>query len=316
MSSDSTNIGDAARSEAILCLVGAAKTKFFVHRALLKHRNADPLCPIEMKSEKDPASPVRIEYVDAETFARYIEYLYTGEYTAAEPRSRIHSYSNSASESDTEVLTPSALSDASFDNFAEKASLHTEKSSFGETMIPPEKTAEQSKQPKEQTAQSAWKFPWKRQAPSLRQQAWESFVAKLPSGPQASSKPAMCMNDLHQDFHEDYTEVFLSHAKLYIFAAMWSAESLRKLSLRRLHESLVHFTPCSVCVGDVAILLRHVHHDTDSLCNIAELKAVVIDYVACHVEKLAQNSIFQQTMQDSNEAAVDLIQSLLRRLDT
>ncbi|KAM3422068.1 hypothetical protein BST61_g2444 [Cercospora zeina] len=98
MSSDHTKIVNAARSEAILCLVGVAKTRFFVHRALLNSEDGGPSCPIKVISDRESSLPVRIKYVDAGTLSPYIEYLYTGDHTAAESNSRLSSYACSASE--------------------------------------------------------------------------------------------------------------------------------------------------------------------------------------------------------------------------
>ncbi|OBT70605.1 hypothetical protein VF21_10358, partial [Pseudogymnoascus sp. 05NY08] len=56
---------------------------------------------------------------------------------------------------------------------------------------------------------------------------------------------------------EDYTSVFLGHARLYVFADKWGIEDLRSLSLHKLHQTLRTFTLYSARLGDVVELIRY-----------------------------------------------------------
>lgn len=84
------------------------------------------------------------------------------------------------------------------------------------------------------------------------QQRWADFSAmEYPTGLQEDIAEARANHEVC----EDYTEVFLSHAQMYVFADRYSVENLRRLTLRRLHETLVKFTLYDVRVPDITALL-------------------------------------------------------------
>jgi hypothetical protein len=61
---------------------------------------------------------------------------------------------------------------------------------------------------------------------------------------------------------EDYSEVFLSHAHLYIFAEKYDIQPLKRLALKLLHQTLAIFTPWPECVGDIVTLIRFIYKNT------------------------------------------------------
>lgn len=65
-----------------------------------------------------------------------------------------------------------------------------------------------------------------------------------------------------QELCEDYTEVFLCHARLYVFAEKYDIEPLRKLSKQKIHQTLIGFHLYTERVGDIVVLLRYVYANT------------------------------------------------------
>ena len=65
----------------------------------------------------------------------------------------------------------------------------------------------------------------------------------IASAPRANSAP-----------YEDYTNVFLSHAHVYVFAEKFDIQPLKRLALKSLHQTLAIFTLWPECVGDIAAL--------------------------------------------------------------
>lgn len=61
---------------------------------------------------------------------------------------------------------------------------------------------------------------------------------------------------------EDYTDVFLSHACLCVFAEKYDIQPLKKLSCQKLQYTLADFTLYLERVGDIAILLKYVYANT------------------------------------------------------
>ncbi|POS69861.1 hypothetical protein DHEL01_v211746 [Diaporthe helianthi] len=80
---------------------------------------------------------------------------------------------------------------------------------------------------------------------------------------------------------EDYTGVFLCHAKLYVMADIYDIPSLQQLSLHRLHATLKEFTLYPSRMNNIATLAKYVFENTvpqDKICHMVTL------YYACIVE--------------------------------
>lgn len=63
----------------------------------------------------------------------------------------------------------------------------------------------------------------------------------------------------NQGPQEDFTEVFLSHARLHVFADMYDIRSLKILTFEALHDTLCHYTLHRDRTGDIVALLRYVY---------------------------------------------------------
>ena len=61
---------------------------------------------------------------------------------------------------------------------------------------------------------------------------------------------------------ENYTEVFLSHARLYVFAEKYDIQPLKKLSRQKLQHTLAIYTLYPERVGDITTLLKYVYVNT------------------------------------------------------
>ncbi|KAI9886655.1 MAG: hypothetical protein M1823_001569 [Watsoniomyces obsoletus] len=115
---------------------------------------------------------------------------------------------------------------------------------------------------------------------------------------------------------EDYTPVFLSHARLYVFANQWNIRDLMNLTLHRLQQTLLEFTIYKERVGDVVALLQYTYEHTPPLShNVDRLRQLVVRYAACVVEKLAGHEQFQNLLEGGLGLAKDLFAQMLKRLD-
>ena len=61
--------------------------------------------------------------------------------------------------------------------------------------------------------------------------------------------------------HEDYTSVFLAHARLYAFAEKYGIKPLKALALSEIHETLGAFISYNRRVGDVIELVKYAYCD-------------------------------------------------------
>ena len=67
----------------------------------------------------------------------------------------------------------------------------------------------------------------------------------------------------NKDQAENYFEVFLEHARLYVFVDEYDIQSLKVLAMKELHTSLTVFTLYQQRTGDIVSLLRYIYEKTD-----------------------------------------------------
>lgn len=112
-----------------------------------------------------------------------------------------------------------------------------------------------------------------------------------------------------------YTEVFLCHTQIYVFANKYNIGPLRALSLYKLQRTLAEFTLYDDRVGDIVGLMRYSYLTTfDRLEAVDDLKLLVIQYAAYVIEGLAPNIKFQSLLKEPGLLARDLINQILERL--
>lgn len=93
---------------------------------------------------------------------------------------------------------------------------------------------------------------------------------------------------------KDYTEIFICHARLYVFVDKYDAGRLKDLSLHMLQRTLTEFTLHDEQIGDIINLLRYSYSNTtDRPESINHLRLLVVHYSACVVEDLLRSNEFQ-----------------------
>ena len=97
--------------------------------------------------------------------------------------------------------------------------------------------------------------------------------------------------------NEDYTNVFLTHARLVTFADRYAVNKLMKLSLYHLHTTLVSFELFDKRIEDVVSLIEYCYKDDTP----EALQYLVRQYTACNVEKLWRSEAFQQLLTERGE---------------
>lgn len=80
---------------------------------------------------------------------------------------------------------------------------------------------------------------------------------------------------------QNFTPVFLAHARLYLFADKYLIRLLKQLALQKLQQTLVRFELYPERINDIIELIRYSYSDDNTLDNGSdELRALVILYVA------------------------------------
>jgi hypothetical protein len=117
-----------------------------------------------------------------------------------------------------------------------------------------------------------------------------------------------CIPKENTEHEQDFTPVFLAHARLYTFACMRLIDPLKRLALHKLHQTLLKFKLYDRRVGDVVELARYVYdHGEDRKPNgtIEDLRKLVVEYIACEVSTIGKHEAFVPLLQEGGEFVVD-----------
>lgn len=83
---------------------------------------------------------------------------------------------------------------------------------------------------------------------------------------------------------DDYTGVFLAHARLYTFADKWLVYPLKGLVLEKIHKTVVNFRLYPQRLGDVVKLARYAYDNGSDRWETRELDDLRQLVVACEVD--------------------------------
>ena len=257
-----------------------------------------------------------LEDVDERTFSRFGQYLYTTDYAAADSAP-----SPGSSDVPTENLDPS-------DGHIDEVSLKDDAPHMDgalDVAIAAEPVAPDLSDimVREEDEWGTWGFAKTAKTKSRsrgtgktsvitrskKSLLWEKFERLSYPHPGPTFKPRK-----NRNAGEDYTAVFLGHARLYVFADKYDIESLRSLCLHKLHQTLVEFTLHDERLGDVVELLRYSYSDTAELDHsIDSLRLLTVQYAACVVERLLRHHGFQSLLEDAGPLAKDLFEEVLKK---
>lgn len=110
---------------------------------------------------------------------------------------------------------------------------------------------------------------------------------------------------------EDYTNVFLCHAKLYVVADTYDIPSLKQLSIHRLHATLKEFNLYPSRMNDIATLAKYVFENTSPQDKIRDMITL---YYACIVEDAQKQDGLESLIKEIPDFAFGLISKMSDRL--
>jgi hypothetical protein len=119
---------------------------------------------------------------------------------------------------------------------------------------------------------------------------------------------------------EDYTNIFLCHSRIYVFAEKYDIASLRTLALYKLHQMLKAFKLHGKWIGDIVSLIKYSYNNDNTRDNevgqeVDSLRKLVVHYVACVFEIVARDHSFLALMEEGGPFVRDLMSMLLKRMD-
>ena len=265
-----------------------------------------------------------LEDVDEGTFVRFSQYAYTGDYITADPDILL--------DSSTIASTHLVPDKASIDCDGQEVP-PSPPPAFNYAQLEPEPEAEaeptrdlcffgiSKKDKKKGKARSKWadelediasraEEPAAVAPRSKRSESWDNFKSQAYATSKLAFQPRK-----NRESCEDYAEVFLCHARLYVFADRYDIGPLRDLSLDKLQRTLAEFTLYPERIGDIVNLLRYSYSNTAGRSESVDgLRLLVVHYSACVVEDLSQSNEFQLLLEEVGSLARDLIEQMLQRL--
>ncbi|PKS06814.1 hypothetical protein jhhlp_006889 [Lomentospora prolificans] len=240
-------------SDSFKFLVGSEKKPYFLHSALVadQSRALNALVNSGMRESKERCAVW--EHIDEQTFLRFSQFAYTGDYTGAAPSEDKVERRNLSSARILPIPDPKVYGNVRTSSI------------------------------------------------------WTNFVLLFPD------------TGLHlrrNGATDDYSEVFLSHARMYFFAEYYAIAKLQSLALQKLHRALVLFTPYRERIGDILKLIRYCYEDRalrESESHI-DVKFIVSMYTAVRIEDLWQSEEFQSIVETIGDYSKGLVHAMLMRL--
>ncbi|KAI9891153.1 MAG: hypothetical protein M1814_002996 [Vezdaea aestivalis] len=230
---------DIIASRPFKFIVGPERSPFTVHSAVLSHHSIPLNVMLNGQLKEAREGCAFLEDIDKSIFVRFTQYAYTGGYDTVNPGNM----SESPPVTDTALdalaahdpnfyqIEPPPMDDDAFDNWSYRSHHSKKKGKIHHDI--------------------------NTTPPSKKTQLWESF-RKTSYGTSAYSFQARknikpC---------ENYTEVFLCHARLYVFADRYDVEPLRQLTLHKLQRTLADFTLYDERTRDVVELVKYTYSNT------------------------------------------------------
>jgi len=114
---------------------------------------------------------------------------------------------------------------------------------------------------------------------------------------------------------EDYTNIFLSHAHVYVFAEKFDVQPLKRLALKNLHQTLAIFTLWPECVGDIVALARFVYTQTSEPVDGAEpMRSMLKRYIGYEMDVLIRAAGFLDLLEEHRELLNDFCSMVGERI--
>lgn len=262
--------------------------------------------------------------IDDDTVMRFVEYAYTGDYTVPVP-DIVLTMSDIESQSCNEE-TRKNLTRHSHQVETGEPSRPSCEAQPGET-VPEIETyvdpwgfsTKSSKKLSKKSQRNLWASERYESSPfndSTRESKgdamWKSFCEKVTSIPAEQWQPQARTDD-----SEDFTNVLLCHAQLYVFSNRWQCQDLRDVVLHKLRLTLSKYTVLAERIGEVVTLIEHTYTHTQDYANNGtdRLRDLVTDFAVCHIKVIESDAEFRNLLNKDSQIGRDLLLKVMQRLD-
>lgn len=117
--------------------------------------------------------------------------------------------------------------------------------------------------------------------------------------------------DLNQDYHPD---VFLLHAKLFVFAEKYDIQPLKMLAIHNLHHLLSHYQLLLHQVSDITNLIHYSYENTHSSSSDDLLRELLASYVELEMAVLIEAKPFEELLEEGGDFVGDFLKRVKKRI--
>jgi hypothetical protein len=114
-----------------------------------------------------------------------------------------------------------------------------------------------------------------------------------------------------------YSNVFLAHASLYVLGNLWLIDTLKALAIYKLHKTLCIFKLDGKNVADIVDLARYAYQEEGQGPGdeIGRLREIVCQYLAFHATVLSAHAAFMDLVEEGGPFARDFVKFAVQRME-
>ena len=253
-----------------------------------------------------------LEDVDEGTFVRFIEWAHKGYYTAADFETVDTESPSSSQGQSPDVVIPAKEEAFSFGQIVEDEVPLEPTPDFNQWGTSFGSNRKGKKGKKAGTWGTSIHESMITPAQDERKELKEAFISRKYTVRQSVIQvPPPRPN---QSPSEDYTDVFLSHAQLYVFAEKYDIQKLKASALEELHATLAIYTQYSERTGDIIALLRYVYDNTAETKEGSEdMRNLMTEYVGYEMDALMDDEDFKNLMIEDGGSLLGDFMTMVRR---
>jgi len=280
------------------------------------------------------------EDVSKETFERFTQFAYTGDYSIPkmEKRNRIEMQKEAVTDDsssntlhrmlktwDMAEADPDVVVEPGPDPEPEAARIHRiskkdkrkGKSAIVISSFLDESLAPTNPDLEQETVPITRRDKYPERQPHVHSEDFQSLTFPLLAPRNNHDKS--CEPAEHFDPDQSYTEVFLSHASLYILGDLQLIDSLKALALFKLHKTLCVFQLDNENAKDIIALARYAYSEEGGGGGLDEgiggVRGLVCQYMATNALVLSLNVGFMDLLGDGGQFVKDFFKYEVQRIN-
>lgn len=312
------------RSKPFLFLIGEDQSEYHVQAGIIAQQSKALKALVSGTMSEASEGKATFEDVTNDTFERFCQFAYTGDYTTPEFKTAVLPPSDEASKRiETKVVSmvlpvvephESQLLEDTWGGLAvPKKSKKTSKKKGG--FMDQSMAESELLQEEENNGWGSFAVTKKSKQTAKLQALRQTFEAFSFNTDRNDRVADLCAVRQNTCASEDYTPVFLSHAHLYVFADKWGITDLKQLALFKLHQTLRSFTLYAARRPDIVELLRFAYDNTpDCVDDVDELRSLLMCYVGYELEGLNCCEEFVALVVEGGDITRDVFRVMMKRI--